>query len=469
MAVPANFMPQDDYLVTQAQFLTDLDRKTLVLLYQPIVGAVASALYECLWTQVKRIPLFSKDRHPQTDLLVLLGISFEEFYNARIRLEAVGLIKTYSQVDNGRHYVYEMYAPIAPQKFFDDDVLGICLYKAVGNEQYKRLVQKFTLTPVRRADMHDISKKFSDVFHLTDDYAYVPTDVQSSRKIVQERSTPNVKIGNSKIDFELLIDQSRNIGVSSNEVMRNEETLNTVAGLYGLNTSALGRLVARSLNYDNQIDIDKFKYLADKQFGKSRAARMQQIQAKENLSIRKVNTHSEDIGLKKYNFTSHENTVIQNAYKLPYVEFLEFTKKDRSPNPIVNISKAEVNAIEKMARKNLFNDETLNMLIFAALQGNTPTLFYETMNNIANNWLEKQVDTPEKALISEKEYREGKEDNQNKNSTKKKRYTKQQREEPVPEWANSDDNKVDVPVSMESRKALAKKLAEIRNSSKRGE
>ncbi|WP_054749585.1 hypothetical protein [Lacticaseibacillus thailandensis] len=60
MRKPANFMPQDDYLATQATEYSDVDRRTLTYLYQPILGPVATALYTSLWLKVSATRSFRR-------------------------------------------------------------------------------------------------------------------------------------------------------------------------------------------------------------------------------------------------------------------------------------------------------------------------------------------------------------------------------------------------------------------------
>jgi len=45
-----NLLPADTFVVINKTILNDQDRKILVMLYQPIIGTVATNLYFTLWS-----------------------------------------------------------------------------------------------------------------------------------------------------------------------------------------------------------------------------------------------------------------------------------------------------------------------------------------------------------------------------------------------------------------------------------
>ncbi len=99
MQRPDTFIPQAGFVLTKAGYFSDFDEKVAVSLYQPLVGPVPMALYLSLWQEVKDRALVT-DRRPQLWLLDLLDIDIEQLFVARVKLEAVGLLRTYSQVDS---------------------------------------------------------------------------------------------------------------------------------------------------------------------------------------------------------------------------------------------------------------------------------------------------------------------------------------------------------------------------------
>ena len=53
------------------------------------------------------------------ELLDILSLGLRDFYEARIRLEALGLLKTFVQKDElGQVFIYELQAPLSAEDFF---------------------------------------------------------------------------------------------------------------------------------------------------------------------------------------------------------------------------------------------------------------------------------------------------------------------------------------------------------------
>lgn len=101
MQRPETYLPQDDYVITQATYLSDFDQKVATRLYQPLIGPVAFALYLTLWQEVTPRPSLS-DRKKHVRLLDLLHVSIDELFTARVKLEAVGLLKhTHKSINSG--------------------------------------------------------------------------------------------------------------------------------------------------------------------------------------------------------------------------------------------------------------------------------------------------------------------------------------------------------------------------------
>ena len=126
-----DYVSQNDfYEIRVASLITNLDRDSLLELYQPIIGARAASLYLTLSTQ-KKSPdggsIFKTDQ-----LLRSMQLTSAEFIAARHYLEAVCLIRTYeASQEDVRCYIYVIYSPKSPKAFFDDVLFSGLLIKSV--------------------------------------------------------------------------------------------------------------------------------------------------------------------------------------------------------------------------------------------------------------------------------------------------------------------------------------------------
>ena len=54
-------LPADQYVVVNKTILTEIDKKNLLNLYEPIIGFGAVSLYLTLWSDLDRLELMSRD------------------------------------------------------------------------------------------------------------------------------------------------------------------------------------------------------------------------------------------------------------------------------------------------------------------------------------------------------------------------------------------------------------------------
>lgn len=105
-------LPADKYLVVNKTVLTEVDRKNVVSLYEPIIGSVAISLYLTLWRDLDRLEFVSID-YTHHHLMTLLKSNLDAIKLARETLEAVGLLKTYLKQGEINIYIYELFYPLS--------------------------------------------------------------------------------------------------------------------------------------------------------------------------------------------------------------------------------------------------------------------------------------------------------------------------------------------------------------------
>ena len=140
-------LPADTFIVVNKTTLSDKDRNLLMLLYQPIVGSISISLYYTLWSYLDKSEILSNEwthHHILRDMM----ISNTELTEAKEKLEAIGLIKTYLKRGNINNYVYELYSPVSASEFINNPLLNIALFNAVGKLEYERIVSYFRMQSI---------------------------------------------------------------------------------------------------------------------------------------------------------------------------------------------------------------------------------------------------------------------------------------------------------------------------------
>ncbi len=155
---------QDSYQVKKTSLIADYDYKTLIMLYQPIIGAKALSLYFTLLFDSSFQEWFNINSH--LELSKKTELNLLEIYNARKKLEAIGLLKTLRKVeDNCVLYIYELKAPKTPDSFFNDPLFYGLLESVISKKHLSRLKHFFKFQNNKYDDNFlDISADFNSVY-----------------------------------------------------------------------------------------------------------------------------------------------------------------------------------------------------------------------------------------------------------------------------------------------------------------
>ena len=92
------------------------DVNVITLLYAPLIEADAYKMYMTLHSLLNRTSLQSQTLH-QKELLDILGLNPNSFGEARLKLEAIGLLNTYKC---NNEYMFLLKSPLTAKGFLSD-------------------------------------------------------------------------------------------------------------------------------------------------------------------------------------------------------------------------------------------------------------------------------------------------------------------------------------------------------------
>ena len=87
-------LPADTYKVFNRAFIENHAKDVLVSLYQPIIGVLAVNLYLTLTNDLSNDSIES-NYYPHQHLIGLMNVNLDMIVEARKKLEAVGLLKSF--------------------------------------------------------------------------------------------------------------------------------------------------------------------------------------------------------------------------------------------------------------------------------------------------------------------------------------------------------------------------------------
>ena len=247
-----SLLPADIYTVVNKTIITNKDTTILNKLYLPIVGAMPIMLYNLLISDLDTLEIISEP-NTHSKLLTSMHITTDELVNARIVLEAVGLLKTYIKQDDVNNYIYELYSPVSAHEFFSHPIFNIVLYNNVGKREYDNLVNYFKMPKINKENYKDITHTFYEVF----DTLPCTSSTLSSENI---RKYNKLKLNiNSSFDINFLIELVSKTIDKKTFTKDLQELIILLAFLYDLDVTEMQKILVTCINERGTINRDELR------------------------------------------------------------------------------------------------------------------------------------------------------------------------------------------------------------------
>ncbi len=426
-----NILPADTFIVVNRTILSENDRKIISMLYQPIIGSIATSLYYTLWADLDKAEILSSE-YTHHHLMSSLRIKMEHIVIARKKLEAVGLVKTYVKKSDVNSFVYELFSPISASEFFNHPILNIVLYNNIGKKEYENLLKYFKVPRINLSSYEDITSSFDSVFDSAPGTVY-----DNLNEDLRVNKTGDIKIDKT-FDFDLLI-SSVPSGVITNKTFSKEvkELINNLSFVYNLDEMEMKSSILSSIKENGLIDKVALRKNVKNYYKFSNENKLPKLVYKSQPEYLKSPVGSESKRAKMiYVF---ENTS-------PY-NFLRGRSNGAKP------STRDLGILESLLNDFKLNPGVVNVLIDYVLKINNKKLTKNFLEAIASQWKRLNIETVEEAMkAAEKEYKKMKKLNE---MPKGQSMGK----ENLPEWFDQNINKEKI--SVEDEKSLKDMLREF--------
>ena len=427
-----NILPADTFVVVNRTILSDNDRKIISMLYQPIMGSIATSLYYTLWADLNKSELLSNE-YTHHHLMTSLRIKMDAIITARKKLEAIGLVKTFIKKGESNSYVYELYSPISASEFFNHPILNIVLYNNIGKKEYEDLLSYFKVPRINLSSYEEITCKFSDVFES------VPaTGYDNLNEDLRVNKTGIISIDES-FDFDLLI-SSVPSGIITQKTFSREvkRLINELSFVYNMDALEMKSSILNSIKENGLIDKNLLRRNVRNYYKYQNENKLPSLIYKNQPEYLKNPISSDDKRAKIiYVF---ENTT-------PY-NFLKGRSNGAKP------SSRDLSLLESLLTDFKLNPGVVNVLIDYVLKINNKKLTRSYIETIASQWKRLGIETVLEAMkAAEKEYKKSiKQENQVRNS-------KSTKEDILPDWFNQNIKKEQI--SYDDEKSLKDMLKEF--------
>lgn len=418
----------DSYQVKASGILTGADRKIITMLYQPLMGAECLALYQTLFTEVEENRLWS-EAHSHVQLLNMLDISLKALFEARLKLEGLGLLKSYVKTENDqRFYVYEILPPLSPEKFFSDGLLNIYLYSKIGNAQFQRLRRFFADEAFETDTYSEITRSFQDVFEPFKGGASAAEPV-SNQVLVDKVAAKEIEFDDASFDFHLFLSWL-SPGMITREKITKEvrQTILKLHGIYQVSEKDMPSYLYRSLDSNGEIDIVYLRKIVREGYTIENGA-PPKLQMKHETSIK------EEPEVKE---TLNDEEALQ-VYLESITPFQLLVDISDGAVP----AETDLRVVEEVMNQQNLPVPVMNVLIEYVLLRLDRKLSKNYMMTIAAHWKRKNVKTAKEAMDlawqeHEKYKRLQEEPATPKNTNYNRNYQKSTRKEILPDWFDKE-------------------------------
>lgn len=222
------------------------DVNVITLLYAPLIEADAYKMYMTLHSLLNRTSLQSQTLH-QKELLDILGLNPNSFGEARLKLEAIGLLNTYKC---NNEYMFLLKSPLTAKGFLSDGVLGMYLYSLLGDTEFKRIQRLFQIKTVDKTGYDEITASFDDVFKSVEEIK-----ISNEEFVIDRRFNAGIKIKNYDFDFNLFASGIAATFLEGKRITKKFQTFITnIAYAYGFTEAEMQEIYNKSLNSSGNFD-----------------------------------------------------------------------------------------------------------------------------------------------------------------------------------------------------------------------
>lgn len=327
---------ENEYLIENNVILHDAFYKSLILMYQPIIGADALSLY----LSFNHLNIHTN----YSNLVNYTGLSIDDIERAIIMLEKYRLISTFKHNDENR-FIHVLNSPLYPNEFLAHYVYGLELRKIIGTHQYNVLVMDFKENLVLKNNFSNITER-----KIFNNNSFSEEDLKEVLSLNKDEV-----IINDQFNFDLFLSDASELKFPSK--LRTKENLNLIAELalfYGISELRMATLVYRSIDY----------------------AKMEFVSQK---LIERVQREQSDV---KHSL---------NKYDLPNTVFLQDLQNGAA------VSQYNKQLLEELAFDMKLNRDVINRLIEYIMETQNNRLTKNYVLQVASTWKAFNVRTLEEA------------------------------------------------------------------------
>ena len=371
-------------------------------------------LYFSLWSDLDKSEIISNE-YTHHHLVTNMHMSLEEIIEARHKLEAIGLLKTFYKEENINNYIYQLFSPINAHDFFNHPILNVVLYNNMGKKEYEQLKNYFKIPRINTTNYEDITASFSDVFTSVPLTSYDVLNNDIRKKNMQKLNI------DTNFDFDFLKASLPN-SLDKDKLFTKEikSLIVELSFLYNLDVLKIKDIIPTCINERGNINKEELRKTCRNYY-----------QFDNHGLLPSVVYDTQPEYLKKpEGDTSKRAKMIYTFETITPYELLKSKNNGTEP------TSRDLKLAEDLVINYGLKIGVANVLIDYILKTNNNRLTRNLAETIAGQWQRLNIETVDDAMkTAEKEHKKY---HKNKTTTSSKKVTKVEK---IPEWFNKEIKK----------------------------
>ena len=368
-------LTSDVYQVRSSYMLDLTGYKTVLQLYQPLIGMEATALYLTLNSELDQMTL-TKSPSLISRLCKLSGFSLNSLQESFDKLEAVGLVCSYVKQTNDNRYLFDLKMPLSPQEFINHQILDRLLKDRL---KYEKTIAIFQTYNVNLNDYQEMTASFTDVFEIH----------HHEKNILKEKKYKQ-KIQNSienSYDLTLFYQGIENLQLSKKMFDQEDEKIIQQLGiLYHINALDMQDLVKQSM-IENHLNSRLLAQNCRNYYDLKMPEKFTEVFHKQSPLLQ-----SEKQG---------ESSLQKHIYYLENISPYDLLKdKTGGKEPL----KRDLQVVESVLTTLQLEPGVVNVLIETTLQKCNQSLPKNFIEALGSQWKRKKIKTVQEAIEEGKAY-----------------------------------------------------------------
>lgn len=366
--------PTDHFEITLPHALSTNERQLLTLFYQPLTGPEPISLYLTLWAEAES---YSTQQYTHYYLMNVLSMPLKKIFEARIALEAIGLLRTWRKdLNDSRHFIYELARPLDAPRFFKDPLLSMFLFSKIGEGPYRKLRQRFLQQP-KKEHFEEVTRSFVDVYRPVN----MSLPVDDFEANVAKPS--NYPFYYEQFDFKLLkAGLSEQLIPSTALTLKARETIAKLAFMYQLSPLQMQKIVISALDERNQLTTERLTKAAVDFYKLTVSTEAPVLQKTFKSQVDTTNLEN----------LTKEQELLQYLETTPPIQVLRDINNGKEPIP------SSVQMAEDLVMKYGMPIGVVNVLLEYVMLSTDMKLPKNYVERIADHWNRKQLQTAKQAM-----------------------------------------------------------------------